>query len=124
MRITVERYRLNGACTQRCEALEPVRAKPRMRYCGLCQSAVHLVGHEAEMLELARMRKCVTVRRERASRRARARSRGLTGARNTRHSRRNFWLLMCANVQTEARLARHARATGRDALPKSDTTGA
>ena len=64
MRITVERYRLNGACTQRCEALEPVRAKPRMRYCGLCQSAVHLVGHEAEMLELARMGKCVAVQRE------------------------------------------------------------
>jgi len=32
--------------------------------------------------------------------------------------------LMCGNVQTEARLARHAPATGRDALPKSDTTGA
>jgi len=64
MRITVERYRLNGACTQRCEALEPVRGNPRMRYCSLCQSAVHLVEHEAEMVELARMGKCVAVQRE------------------------------------------------------------
>jgi hypothetical protein len=55
---------LNGACTQRWEALEPVRGSPRIRYCGLCQSAVHLVEHEAEMLELARVGKCVAVRRE------------------------------------------------------------
>ncbi|HET7065376.1 MAG TPA: hypothetical protein VFI49_13980 [Rudaea sp.] len=44
--------------------LEPVRGNPRIRYCGLCQSAVHLVEHEAAMLELARMGKCVAVRRE------------------------------------------------------------
>jgi hypothetical protein len=64
LRIAVERYRLNGACSQRWEALEPVRDNPRVRYCCLCQSAVHLVEHEAEMLELVRMGKCVPVRRE------------------------------------------------------------
>ena len=64
LRIAVEHCRLNGACTQRWEALEPVRDNPRMRYCSLCQSAVHLVEHEAEMLELARMGKCVAVQRE------------------------------------------------------------
>jgi len=64
LRIAVEHCRLNGACSQRWEALEPVRDNPRIRYCGLCQSAVHLVEHEAEMLELARVGKCVAVRRE------------------------------------------------------------
>jgi hypothetical protein len=48
---------------QRWEALEPVRGNPRIRYCGLCRSAVHLVEHEAEILELARMGKCVAVQR-------------------------------------------------------------
>ena len=64
LRIAVEHCRLNGGCAQRWEALEPVRGNSRMRYCGLCQSAVHLVEHEAEMLELARMGKCVAVQRE------------------------------------------------------------
>lgn len=64
LRIAVERCRLNGACTQRWEALEPVRDNPHMRYCGLCQSAVHLVEHEAEMHELARMGKSVAIVRK------------------------------------------------------------
>lgn len=55
---------MNGACTRRWEALEPVRGNPHTRYCRLCQSAVHLIEHEAEMLELARMGKCVAVQRE------------------------------------------------------------
>lgn len=64
MRIAVERCHLNGDCTQRWEALELVRDNPRMRYCDLCQSAVHLVEHDAEMLELARLGKCVAIARE------------------------------------------------------------
>jgi hypothetical protein len=52
---------LNGACTQRWEALEPVRGSPSIRYCGLCKSAVHLVEHETEMDELARMGKSVAI---------------------------------------------------------------
>jgi hypothetical protein len=64
LRIAVERCHLNGDCTQRWEALEPVRDNPRMRYCGLCRSAVHLVEHESDMLELARLGKCVAVVRE------------------------------------------------------------
>ena len=64
LRIAVERCRLNGACTQRWEALEAVRDNPRMRYCGLCKSAVHLVEYEAEMDELARMGKSVAIVRK------------------------------------------------------------
>lgn len=64
MRIAIERCHLNGECTQRWEALEAVRDNPRMRYCGLCQSAVHLVEREAEMHDLARVGKSVAVQRE------------------------------------------------------------
>lgn len=55
---------MNGQCSQRWEALELVRDNPRVRYCDLCRSAVHLVEHEAEMLELARLGKCVAIARE------------------------------------------------------------
>lgn len=64
MRIAIERCHLSGECTQRWEELELVRDNPRVRYCDLCQSAVHLVDHEAEMRELARMGKNVAVLRD------------------------------------------------------------
>ena len=64
MLIAIERCRLNGKCAQRWEALEPVRDNPRMRYCGRCKSAVHLVEHETEMGELTRMGKSVAILRK------------------------------------------------------------
>jgi hypothetical protein len=61
--IAIERCRLSEQCTQRWQSLEPVRGNPHMRYCNLCQSAVHLVEHEHELVELARQGKSVAVLR-------------------------------------------------------------
>jgi hypothetical protein len=63
LHISIEHCHLNGRCTQRWEALELVRDSLRVRYCALCNSAVHLAEHEAEMLELERMGKCVAMLR-------------------------------------------------------------
>jgi hypothetical protein len=52
---------LNGQCAQRWEALELVRDNPSVRYCALCNSAVHLVEREVDRLDLERMGKCVAI---------------------------------------------------------------
>jgi len=62
--IAIERCRLSDQCTQRWEALEEMRNNPRVRYCGQCQSAVHLVEHESELMELVRQGKSVAVVRK------------------------------------------------------------
>jgi hypothetical protein len=59
--IAIERCQLNGHCTQRWEALEPVRDNPRMRFCGQCQTAIHLAEHAAELFELTRLGKSVAL---------------------------------------------------------------
>jgi hypothetical protein len=64
MRIVIERCHLNGQCSQRWEALEPVRSNPRLRYCSLCQSAVHLAEHEKDLAELLRLGKNVAIQRD------------------------------------------------------------
>ena len=61
--IAIERCRLSEQCTQRWQALETVRDNPRVRYCNQCQSAVHLVEHEYELIALARQGKSVAVLR-------------------------------------------------------------
>jgi hypothetical protein len=63
--IAIEHCHLNYPCVQRWEALEPVIDSPCVRYCSLCQSAVHLVECEQELIVLARRGKCVAVLRER-----------------------------------------------------------
>jgi hypothetical protein len=63
MQIAIERCHLNGQCTQRWEALEPVRDNPRIRYCSECQAAVHLVEREAELVRLAELGKSVAMMR-------------------------------------------------------------
>jgi hypothetical protein len=55
---------MNGQCTRRWEELELVRDNPRVRFCSVCQSAVHLAEHETEMRELARVGKNVAVLRD------------------------------------------------------------
>jgi len=62
--IAIERCRLSDQCTQRWQALEEMRDNPRVRYCGQCQSAVHLVEHESELMELVRQGKSVAVLRK------------------------------------------------------------
>jgi len=62
--IAIECCRLSDSCTQRWHALETVRDNPRVRYCDQCQSAVHLVEHEHELLELVRQGKAVAVLRK------------------------------------------------------------
>lgn len=62
--IAIEHCRLSDQCTQRWQALETVRDNPRVRYCDQCQSAVHLVEHEHELIELARQGKAVAVLRK------------------------------------------------------------
>jgi hypothetical protein len=57
--IAIERCHRNSDCTQRWEGLEPVIDNPRVRYCGECQSAVHLAEHETELAELVRQGKSV-----------------------------------------------------------------
>jgi hypothetical protein len=61
--IEIERCRLSYQCTQRWEALESLPDQPRMRFCGKCQSAVHLVERDSELRELARQGKCVAILR-------------------------------------------------------------
>jgi hypothetical protein len=61
--ISIEHCHMSDQCTQRWEALEPVLDNPRVRYCGQCQSAVHLAEREKELVELARQGKCVAVMR-------------------------------------------------------------
>jgi hypothetical protein len=70
LRIDVERCRLNGGCNQRWDALEPVHDNPRIRYCSLCQSAVHLAADEFEVADLVRMGKSVAMMREDVANRA------------------------------------------------------
>lgn len=62
--ITIERCHMSRQCGQRWELLEPVLDNPRVRYCDQCQSAVHLVELERELIELARQGKCVAIVRE------------------------------------------------------------
>lgn len=62
--IAIERCHHSYPCSQRWEALEPMLDNPRVRYCGRCQSAVHLVERENDLVELARQGKCVAVVRE------------------------------------------------------------
>jgi hypothetical protein len=64
LRIDVEHCRLNGGCGQHWDALEPVHDNPRVRYCSLCQSAVHLAECELELAELARIGRNVALMRE------------------------------------------------------------
>jgi hypothetical protein len=64
LRIDVEQCRLNGQCSQHWDTLEPVHDNPRVRYCSLCQSAVHLAASTLEMDRLVRLGKSVAVRRE------------------------------------------------------------
>lgn len=62
--ITIEHCHMRHQCSQRWEVLEPVLDNPRVRYCGQCQSAVHLAEQEQELVDLARQGKCVAVVRE------------------------------------------------------------
>lgn len=61
MSIEIERCRLSYRCEQRWESLEVLPADPRVRFCGKCQSAVHLVERPSEFDELTRQGKCVAV---------------------------------------------------------------
>jgi hypothetical protein len=61
--IEIERCRLSYQCIQRWEALEHLPDNPRVRFCGECQSAVHLVELDSELRELARQGKCVAIQR-------------------------------------------------------------
>lgn len=62
MTIEIERCRLSYRCTQR-EALDPLPGALCVRFCGECQSAVHLAKGKAEFDELARQGRCVAVGR-------------------------------------------------------------
>lgn len=62
--IAIERCRLSDKCTQRWQSLEALQGNSHMRYCTLCQSAVHLVEHEHELVELVRQGKSVAVLRK------------------------------------------------------------
>jgi len=64
LRIDVEQCRLNGQCSQHWDTLEPVHDNPRVRYCSLCQSAVHLAASTREVTRLVRVGKSVAVMRE------------------------------------------------------------
>lgn len=64
LRIDVEQCRFNGQCSQHWDTLEPVHDNPRVRYCSLCQSAVHLAASTLEVTQLIRLGKCVAVMRE------------------------------------------------------------
>ena len=61
--IAIEGCHLGNHCTQRWEAMEPLRANPRVRYCERCQSAVHWVADVDEHNALARQGKCVAIPR-------------------------------------------------------------
>ena len=57
----IEGCRMNQRCAQRWETLELVPDNPRVRYCGQCESVVHLVERQEEFLELARQGKCIAM---------------------------------------------------------------
>ena len=59
MTIEIERCRLAYRCTQRWESLDPLPGALRVRFCGKCQSAVHLAQTTQQFDELARQGKCV-----------------------------------------------------------------
>ncbi len=62
--IAIEHCRLSEKCTRRWQLLEALPGYPHLRYCSQCQSAVHLVEHEHELVELARQGKSVAVLRK------------------------------------------------------------
>lgn len=62
-RISIERCRLAYQCGQEWDSLESLPDSDSVRFCLRCQSAVHLVRHDAELARFAAQGKCVAIRR-------------------------------------------------------------
>lgn len=61
-KIPIENCRLKFECRQRWDSLEAIPSQPLVRYCGQCQSAVHLVRNHAEFKQQAAAGRCVAIR--------------------------------------------------------------